>query len=163
MPQKAPILPMLDWNKPERYWSQSIGNSRYLMRICIRWLEVVKVTQLLPLKNLAVLIFLGRKEDPIGRLIYLQMACCLMRPRTKPICAKSFTEWVSTIRISLLSLVLIAWVDATWTGLVMWDVVYFNSAWTYTPERFSNQYYKLLLSVKWELKKWDGYIILLRT
>ncbi len=38
----------------------------------------------------------------------------------------------------------------------MWDVVYFNPAWTYTPERFSNQYYKLLLSVKWELKKWDG-------
>ncbi|KNE67471.1 hypothetical protein AMAG_11933, partial [Allomyces macrogynus ATCC 38327] len=32
----------------------------------------------------------------------------------------------------------------------------YSGPWTYTPTRFSNQYYKLLLSVKWVEKKWDG-------
>lgn len=29
-------------------------------------------------------------------------------------------------------------------------------AWTYTPTRFSNQYFKLLTTVDWRKKKWDG-------
>ncbi|KNE64053.1 hypothetical protein AMAG_09111 [Allomyces macrogynus ATCC 38327] len=32
----------------------------------------------------------------------------------------------------------------------------YSGPWTYTPTRFSNQYFKLLLSVKWVEKKWDG-------
>ena len=29
-------------------------------------------------------------------------------------------------------------------------------AWTYTPTRFSNQYFVLLTTVKWVKKEWDG-------
>jgi catalase (peroxidase I) len=29
-------------------------------------------------------------------------------------------------------------------------------AWTNTPTRFSNQYFKLLATVEWKKKKWDG-------
>jgi cytochrome c peroxidase len=32
----------------------------------------------------------------------------------------------------------------------------FTGPWTYTPTRFSNQYFKLLLSETWIEKKWDG-------
>ncbi|KAJ3363242.1 cytochrome c peroxidase [Allomyces javanicus] len=32
----------------------------------------------------------------------------------------------------------------------------YEGPWTYTPTRFSNQYYKLLLSLKWKERKWDG-------
>ncbi|KAJ3369146.1 hypothetical protein HDU91_007449 [Kappamyces sp. JEL0680] len=32
----------------------------------------------------------------------------------------------------------------------------FSGPWTYTPTRFSNQYFTLLLSVDWREKKWDG-------
>ncbi|KAI9179659.1 heme peroxidase [Blastocladiella emersonii ATCC 22665] len=32
----------------------------------------------------------------------------------------------------------------------------YDGPWTYTPTRFSNQYFKLLLSTKWVEKKWDG-------
>lgn len=32
----------------------------------------------------------------------------------------------------------------------------FEGPWVNSPTRFSNQYYKLLLKLKWEPKKWDG-------
>ena len=32
----------------------------------------------------------------------------------------------------------------------------FSGPWTHTPTRFSNQYFKLLTSVQWQKKKWDG-------
>ncbi|RKO86804.1 heme peroxidase [Blyttiomyces helicus] len=32
----------------------------------------------------------------------------------------------------------------------------FDGPWTYSPTRFSNQYFKLLTTVKWQKKKWDG-------
>ncbi|KAI9094327.1 heme peroxidase [Phlyctochytrium arcticum] len=32
----------------------------------------------------------------------------------------------------------------------------YSGPWTYTPTRFSNQYFKLLTSVDWVKKKWDG-------
>ncbi|KAJ3363752.1 cytochrome c peroxidase [Allomyces arbusculus] len=32
----------------------------------------------------------------------------------------------------------------------------YEGPWTYTPTRFSNQYFKLLLSLKWKERKWDG-------
>ncbi|TPX64237.1 hypothetical protein SpCBS45565_g06059 [Spizellomyces sp. 'palustris'] len=32
----------------------------------------------------------------------------------------------------------------------------YSGPWTYTPTRFSNQYFKLLTSVDWRKKKWDG-------
>lgn len=32
----------------------------------------------------------------------------------------------------------------------------YDGPWTFTPTRFSNQYYKLLLGEKWSPKKWDG-------
>ncbi|KAJ3252517.1 cytochrome c peroxidase [Boothiomyces macroporosus] len=32
----------------------------------------------------------------------------------------------------------------------------FSGPWTHTPDRFSNQYYRLLLNVDWREKKWDG-------
>lgn len=31
-----------------------------------------------------------------------------------------------------------------------------SSAWVVNPTRFSNQYFKLLLTRKWEPRKWDG-------
>ena len=32
----------------------------------------------------------------------------------------------------------------------------YNIAWTYTPTRFSNQYFVLLANEKWTKKHWDG-------
>ncbi|KAJ1537228.1 cytochrome c peroxidase [Cladochytrium tenue] len=32
----------------------------------------------------------------------------------------------------------------------------FDGPWTNTPDRFSNQYFKLLTTVEWKKKKWDG-------
>lgn len=32
----------------------------------------------------------------------------------------------------------------------------YSGPWTYTPNKLGNQYFKLLLSVKWQKKKWDG-------
>jgi catalase (peroxidase I) len=32
----------------------------------------------------------------------------------------------------------------------------FSGPWTYTPTRFSNQYFKLLLNTKWTEKSWEG-------
>eukprot|EP00842_Homolaphlyctis_polyrhiza_P001691 jgi/Hompol1/2522/HPOL_000077-RA len=32
----------------------------------------------------------------------------------------------------------------------------YTGPWTYTPNRFSNQYFVLLTKIKWQKKKWDG-------
>ncbi|KAI8903312.1 heme peroxidase [Gorgonomyces haynaldii] len=32
----------------------------------------------------------------------------------------------------------------------------YSGPWTYTPTRFSNQYFKLLKEINWQKKKWDG-------
>jgi cytochrome c peroxidase len=32
----------------------------------------------------------------------------------------------------------------------------YTGPWTFTPNRFSNQYFTLLLDVEWKEKKWDG-------
>jgi catalase (peroxidase I) len=32
----------------------------------------------------------------------------------------------------------------------------YSGPWTYTPNRFSNQYFKLLTTLKWKKKVWDG-------
>jgi catalase (peroxidase I) len=32
----------------------------------------------------------------------------------------------------------------------------YSGPWTYTPNRFSNQYFKLLTTLKWKKKVWEG-------
>lgn len=51
---------------------------------------------------------------------------------------------------------MVALVGAHSVGRCHTDRSGYDGAWTYTPTRFSNQFYKLLLEVPWKVKEWDG-------
>jgi catalase (peroxidase I) len=63
-------------------------------------------------------------------------------------------------------LVLTLWVAATLTGecgdekngaiLIGSSSSGFEGPWTFSPTSFTNEFYKLLLSEKWQWRKWNG-------